>query len=245
MEILLTIKNIEKHFNGILALHDLSMDFKKGTVTGVIGPNGSGKTTLMNILSGIAASDRGSFLFDECFAIGKIKLGEASFYKIARTFQNIRLFNQMSVFDNVLVALSGKSVLDAILSKHGKFYRKKAEKILKKIGLWEKKNELAAKLSYGQQKLLEIARVIAQDARIILLDEPFAGLFPETIEKVKIIINELKKEGKSVILVEHNIDVIANICDYVYVLDGGRILAKGKPEETLKKKEIREIYLGK
>jgi len=245
MKISLAIKNIRKNFNGIIALDDLSMEFKKGSIIGIIGPNGSGKTTLANILSGAITNDNGLFVFDECFEVKKINPDETAFYKISRTFQDVRLFNQMSVLDNVLTVISEKSIFDSIFSKHTDFHLKKVKKILEETDLWEKRNCLAANLSYGQKKLLEIARIMASDAKIIIFDEIFSGLFPEMIKKIANIIKSLKDEGKTVLVIEHNMKIITDLCNHVYVLDNGRLLAKGRPKKVLEEEKVLEAYLGK
>jgi len=245
MKISLAIKNIRKNFAGIIALDDLSMEFKKGSIIGIIGPNGSGKTTLANILSGIITNDNGLFVFDEFFEVEKINPNETAFYKISRTFQDVRLFNQMSVLDNVLTVISEKSIFDSIFSKHIDFHLKKTKKILKETNLWGKRNCLAANLSYGQKKLLEMARIMASDTEIIIFDEIFSGLFPEMIGKIVDIIKRLKDEGKTVIVIEHNMKIIIDLCDHVYVLDDGHLLAEGRPEKVLEEKKVLEAYLGK
>lgn len=260
---ILATKNVTKRFDGVHAVDNLSIGIEKGVVTGIIGPNGSGKTTLMNVLSGIMRSDGGTIVISDAERIENIKPHQASFYGITRTFQNIRLFEQMTVLDNILVVLTERSVFGSLFEKHTDYHLKKAEDVLKKISLWDKRNELAVNLSYGQRKLLEIARALAhsrssprepegssgprtagQDADIFLLDEPFAGLFPEMMKIVSGIIKELKTQGKTIILIEHNISLIRELCDYVFVMDSGKLLAEGKPNEVLKKREVIEAYLG-
>ena len=150
----------------------------------------------------------------------------------------------MTVLDNVLVILTERNVFSSLFEKHGIYHLKKAEEVLRRVGLWEKRNQLAINLSYGQRKLLEIARALGTKAEIYLLDEPFAGLFPEMVKTVSMIIEGLKQSGKTIILIEHDMELIRKLCDYVFVMDEGRLLAEGEPEKVLAQKEVIEVYLG-
>jgi ABC-type branched-subunit amino acid transport system ATPase component len=169
---------------------------------------------------------------------------------MTRTFQDVRLFEQMPVLDNILVVLTERSIWKALFEKHTALHLEKAEQVLKKVGLWEKRNELAKNLSYGQRKLLEIARVLAMvkssngDIEVIFFDEPFAGLFPEMVKVVITVLKELRTHGKAVILVEHNMDLIRELSDHVFVLDSGGLLAEGSASEVLARKDVIEAYLG-
>ena len=244
MTIAFQTKNLSKHFDGVKAVDGLSVEIEKGKITGIIGPNGSGKTTLINMLSGVIGIDGGMAILNDNLKLSKIMPYDISAYGITRTFQDIRLFNQMTVLDNILVVLTERNVFSSLFEKHNSYHLAKAKDALEKVSLWEKRNELAANLSYGQRKLLEIARAISTRAEIYLLDEPFAGLFPEIIKTVSEIIKELKKEGKTIIFIEHNMDLIRKLCDYVIVMDNGKLLAQGKPEEVLRKRDVVEAYLG-
>lgn len=240
----LQTKNLTKRFDGVKAVDDFSASIEKGKITGIIGPNGSGKTTLVNLLSGLVGIDGGFVVMDESLKFSKIRSYEISAYGITRTFQEARLFNQMTVLDNILAVLTERNVFSALFEKHNKYHLNKAKEVLEKVGLWGKINELAVNLSYGQRKLLEIARAISMPAEIFLFDEPFAGLFPEMLKIISQIIRELKEQGKTIILIEHNMELIRELSDYVLVMDSGKMLAEGKPEEVLKKKEVIEAYLG-
>ena len=242
--LILETKNLEKHFGGVRAVDYLSVGIEQGKITGIIGPNGSGKTTLVNLLSGMLAMDGGLVVLSETVTLRKIRPYEIYAYGITRTFQEVRLFNQMTVLDNILIVLTERNVFSALFEKHKQYHLDKAADILKLLNLWEKRNDLAANLSYGQRKLLEIGRALATDAKIYLLDEPFAGLFSEMKKIVSGIVSDLKQKGKTVILIEHNIDIIRHLSDYVIVMDEGKLLAKGKPNEVLAKKEVIEAYLG-
>jgi len=237
-------KNLVKRFNGVHAVDRLSIEVEKGQITGIIGPNGSGKTTLINLLSGVLEMDSGEIIIDGAKKITRILPHQVSFYGITRTFQNVRLFEQMTVLDNILVVVTERNVFSSLFEKHTEYHHKIAEEVLQKVGLWEKKNQLAVNLSYGQRKLLEIARALAMKAEVYLFDEPFAGLFLEMRKIVSIIIQELKQENKTVVLIEHDIGLIRELCDHIFVMNEGKLLAEGKPESVLEKREIIEAYLG-
>jgi ABC-type branched-subunit amino acid transport system ATPase component len=247
---ILTTKNLTKHFDGTYAVNKLSINFEAGKISGIIGPNGSGKSTLINTLTGMIPMDSGEIVVAGSERLTRMKAYEVPIYGMTRTFQDVRLFEQMPVIDNILVVLTERSVWKSLFERHNAFHLEKAEEVLKKVGLWEKRNELAKNLSYGQRKLLEIARVLAMihcgvgDINIIFLDEPFAGLFPEMIKIVTGVIKELRDQGKAVILVEHNMDLIRELSDHIYVLDSGELLAEGKPAEVLARKDVIEAYLG-
>lgn len=247
---ILETKQLTKRFGGVVAINKLSISFELGKITGIIGPNGSGKSTLINTLTGIVPMDSGEIIIDDAQHLQKIKAHEVPIFGMTRTFQDVKLFEQMPVLDNILVVLTERNVWNSIFERHGLFHLGKAEEVLKKVGLWEKRNELAKNLSYGQRKLLEIARVLAMihsgagDINVIFLDEPFAGLFPEMIKTVTSIMKELRDQGKAIVLIEHNIDLIRELSDHVYVLDSGELLAEGKPAKVLSRKDVMEAYLG-
>lgn len=236
--------NLTKQFDGIKAVDDLSISIEKGHITGIIGPNGSGKSTLINTLTGLAPMSAGVVVLDGKLSLRKIKPSVVSTYGLTRTFQDIRLFEQMPVLDNILVVLTERNVWSAIFERHKKFHLEKAKEVLERVGLWTKKDELAINLSYGQRKLLEIARALAMNAEVYLFDEPFAGLFPEMVKTVVSVIKELRSAGKTVVLIEHNVALIRELSDYVIVMDSGKLLAEGKPDDVLSKKEVIEAYLG-
>jgi len=241
---ILETKTLTKRFDGVHAVGGLSIGIEKGKVTGIIGPNGSGKTTLINLLSGMLSIDGGSVVVNGGVKLSNIKPYEIKAYGITRTFQNVRLFEQMTVLDNVLVVLTERNISSSLFEKHGEYHVKQAKNVLERVGLWFKKDELAVNLSYGQRKLLEIARVLAMKPDIVLFDEPFAGLFPEMVKLVSAIIGELRDHGKTIILIEHDMNLIRDLSDHVFVMDGGTLLAEGKPEKVLGDKKVIEAYLG-
>lgn len=237
------LKNLTKHFDGVKAVNNLSLGIEAGSITSIIGPNGSGKTTLVNLLSGMLPIDGGLIVVGGQ-GLRKWSADRVASFGITRTFQDVRLFNQMSVLDNILVVLTQRKVFSALFEFANSGYLKSAEAILRKVGLWEKRGELAINLSYGQRKLLEIARALSMPAKIFLLDEPFAGLFPEMVQISTNLLLELKQAGKTIVLIEHNMELVRSLSDHIFVMDSGELLAQGSPEAVLAKREVVEAYLG-
>ena len=247
---ILSTHNLIKRFDGVHAVNKLSISFEAGKITSIIGPNGSGKSTLINTLTGMIPMDGGEVIIAGAERMQRIDAHEVPTLGITRTFQDVKLFEQMPVLDNILVVLTERSIWKSLFERHNNIHLEKAEEVLKKVGLWEKRSELAKNLSYGQRKLLEIARILAiihsgvGDIDIIFFDEPFAGLFPEMVKTVVSVMKELREQGKAVILIEHNMDLIRELSDHIYVLDSGELLAEGKPAEVLARKDVIEAYLG-
>lgn len=246
---ILETKGLVKKFDAVHAVDHLSLAFEAGKITGVIGPNGSGKSTLINLLTGIMPFDAGHVVISDAVSLKKIKGEEVASYGLTRTFQEVRLFEQMSVLDNILVVLTERNIASAMFTKHTAFHLEHAKEVLTQVGLWDKREEMAANLSYGQRKLLEIARVLAmtkgaKGAEIFFFDEPFAGLFPEMVKVVVSVLKDLRSKGKTVILVEHNMELIRELCDHLVVLDAGKLLAEGAPHKVLAEPEVIEAYLG-
>lgn len=240
---LLEIKNIVKHFGGVRAVDGLTMACRPGEITAVIGPNGSGKTTLTHLLSGATPFDGGHIVVAG-ERIDNLRPHEASEYGITRTFQEVRVFEQMTVLDNILVVLTPRSVFESLSLRHSKLYRERAEELLKLVNLAEKQHQLARQLSYGQRKLLEVARALAMKADIYLFDEPFAGLFPQMVETLVSVLKDLRQKDKTIVLIEHNMKLVRLLADRVIVLDAGALLAEGKPDHVLTEKKVIEAYLG-
>ncbi|MFA7302564.1 MAG: ABC transporter ATP-binding protein [Candidatus Paceibacterota bacterium] len=246
----LSTRNLQKRFDGVHAVDHLSVSFEPGKITSLIGPNGSGKSTLINTITGIHKVDGGTVVVGEKTALATVVPHDIPTYGITRTFQDVRLFEQMTVLDNILVVLTERGALGALFEKHKAFHLEKAEEVLQRVGLWDKRTEFASSLSYGQRKLLEVARVLAMThsptggVEIIFFDEPFAGLFPEMVKIVTSVIKELREQGKTIVLVEHNMDLIRELSDHIFVLDAGKLLAEGVPEEVLARSEVIEAYLG-
>jgi ABC-type branched-subunit amino acid transport system ATPase component len=240
---ILSTSHLSKHFQGVTAVDNLSISIPQGKITGIVGPNGSGKTTLMNLISGMLDFDSGHLALTGV-RLDKVFAYQIRDYGITRTFQNIRLFEQMSVLENILVTLGKVNPMSALFEKLGDLHFHQAQEVLKIAGLWSKKDELAQNLSYGQRKLLEIARVLAMKSEIMLFDEPFAGLFPEMVKQVEVILKNLRAQGKTIILIEHSMQIIRNLCDYLIVMDSGVLFAQGEPEEVLARGDVMEAYLG-
>lgn len=220
---ILEIDNLSKSFGGVRSVGNLSLKITKGTITGIIGPNGTGKTTLMNLISGTLSAETGTIMVD-----GKIVSNEKPWMiaraGVARTFQSTRLFEQMTVLDNVLTVMTQKNVFTSLFDKKRTHYFKRAQDALARVGLLEKSNQMAANLSYGQRRLLEIARVLASEAQIILLDEPFSGLYPAMAQIVAGILKDLKSQGKTIIFIEHNLELARELSDYLFVMPGNQLL---------------------
>jgi len=225
---IIEINNLSKNFGGVRPIDNLSLKINKGTITGIIGRNGSGKTTLMDLISGMVSADAGAVIID-----GKImndkKPWTIARAGVARTFQTTRIFEQMTVMDNILAVIAEKNVFASLFEKDRAHYLKRAKKALMRVGLLEKENQMASKLSYGQRRLLEIARILASDARIILLDEPFSGVHPAMIKIVAEILQEMKNQGKTIIFIEHNIGLVRQLCDNLLFIPGKRLLPVCRP----------------
>lgn len=214
---IIEINNLSKNFGGVRSIDNLSLNINKGTITGIIGPNGAGKTTLINLISGTLSADAGTIIIDGK-AVNNERPWTIAQAGVVRTFQSTKLFDQMTVLDNVLVVMAEKSVFASLFDKNRLHYLERTRNALARVGLLEKENQLAANLSYGQRRLLEIARVIASDAQIILLDEPFSGLYPAMVQTVAGILKEFKSQGKTIIFIEHNIEIVRELCDYLLLM---------------------------
>jgi ABC-type branched-subunit amino acid transport system ATPase component len=240
-----TIKThkLSMHFGGVKAVDNLSITFPKGTASCLIGPNGSGKTTLLNVLCGLLKPTSGDVEIsgNKYENVNPVKLRSLN---VARTFQDGRLINQLSVIDNLLLPVCNNSTVTSIAETNTKKYKHRLTEVLHTTKLYEKRNDLADNLSYGQRKLLEMGRVLMQDAEIYFFDEPFTGLFNEVVEHVMEILQGLKKQGKTLIIIEHNMELVKRLCDHAIVLDSGKLLAKGTPEEVFQDKKVQEAYLG-
>lgn len=249
---MLIVKNIYKSFGGIKALNGISLEVKRGSITGLIGPNGSGKTTLFNIISGFYTKDAGEVLLEE------ERIDILAPYKIAqkglcRTFQISRVPTRMTVLENMLLASSNGSqetIFSALfkrkqLLQQQKSNLKRALSLLVLVGLDHLANECAGNLSGGQRKLLSLARMLMVNPQLILLDEPTAGVNPTLAKSIVTFIKDLRdNEGRTFFLVEHNMKIISEICDTVYVLDAGKVIAQGDPEKIQKNEKVLRAYLG-
>lgn len=229
---------------GLKALDDLTIEIPAGLSTGLIGPNGSGKTTLMNVLTGLLAPESGSIEINGQ-KYRKIKPNQLRRLKIARTFQDGRLIEQLSVEDNLLLAVAENRYWRSMAEQNSRKYAERMDKVLEQTGLGEHRYKKAEELSYGLRKLLEVGRCLMQNADIYFFDEPFTGLFPETSEIVMSLLQNLREKKKTLVIIEHNMGIIERLCDYAVVLDSGRLLAQGEPAAVLSDEAVREAYLGK
>ncbi|NLK27197.1 MAG: ABC transporter ATP-binding protein [Clostridiales bacterium] len=249
---MLSVKNLGISFGGLHAVDSFSITIEKGELYGLIGPNGAGKTTVFNLLTGVYKPDMGQILLDGVDITGKnpIEINKAG---IARTFQNIRLFRNMSVLDNVKTGLHNNykySTAAGILRLPSYFkterrMNERAHEILKVFDLDQEANTLSANLPYGKQRKLEIARALATEPKLLLLDEPAAGMNPaETDELMETITLIREKYDVTILLIEHDMKLVSGICEKIFVLNFGTKLANGTPSEVLNNPEVIKAYLG-
>jgi branched-chain amino acid transport system ATP-binding protein len=249
---LLEISGLSKHFGGVPALADVSFGADRGKVTALIGPNGAGKTTLINCLTGILRLDQGDIRFQGA-AIGGMAAHRVARLGITRTFQNLRLFPRLSVLDNVLCGLTshaGASMLEALLRPPRLRHRERRLKLialetLDAFGLADKAGWPVGVLPYGDRKRVEMARAFVSQPVLTLLDEPVAGLNPEETAVVATLIRQMRLAGKTMVLVEHDMELVMGVSDHVVVLDGGSRIAHGTPDEVRHNPLVLEAYLGR
>ena len=249
---MLSVKNIGISFGGLHAVDSFSITINKGELYGLIGPNGAGKTTVFNLLTGVYKPDMGQIYLDgkNITGLSTIEINKAG---IARTFQNIRLFKNMSVLDNVKCGLHNNYKYSSLAGvfrlpsyyKTEKAMNKKAYEILEVFGLDKEAKYMSANLPYGKQRKLEIARALATNPKLLLLDEPAAGMNPNETSALTELIKWIWKEyNLTILLIEHDMSLVMKICERIYVLDYGMVIAEGTPEEIRSNKRVVEAYLG-
>ena len=271
---ILSVEHVTMQFGGVVAVNDLSMEVHEGEIVAIIGPNGAGKTTAFNVITGVYAPTNGRVSFDgacvvENYPHGKMKksyLGSnAGMFNqvkeptpdkltalgMARTFQNIRLWKSMTVFDNILVAKHMKrssnlftAAFRANRAEEAR-HREEVMELLRVVGLEDVKDDLATSLPYGKQRRLEIARALATEPKLLLLDEPAAGMNPQETQDLTQFIAQIRKDFHvTILLIEHHMDLVMDISDRIYVLDFGRLIAHGTPDEIQRNEKVIDAYLG-
>lgn len=245
---MLTVTNVDKFYGGVKAVENVSLEVEEGKIIGLIGTNGAGKTTLFNVISGFDKLDRGSVNF-EGQEISNLLPSKIAKLGMIRTFQTATGFPRLTVLENLLVFSDNnnfdfyKNFLNK--SEENKEQIDKAEELLKKFGLFEKKNHWVIDLSAPELKILEFARAIMGNPQIMLLDEPAAGVNPALLEQLMEIIKELNGEGITFLIVDHNLRFICDISDFIYVMNDGKLIAQGNPEEIINNELVIETYIGK
>ena len=274
MNTILNVENITMQFGGVVAVDNLNLEVNQGEIVALIGPNGAGKTTAFNVITGVYQPTNGVVWFQgnkivENHPQGKMKKlykGEnAGTYShvlsptpdqitklgMARTFQNIRLWKSQTVFDNVLIAMHCRTHTNFLAAsfrlnrKEEQEQRARVAQLLETVGLYDVKDELATSLPYGKQRRLEIARALATDPKLLLLDEPAAGMNPQETQELTSFIGQIRTDfGLTVFLIEHHMDLVMDISDRIYVLDFGKLIAQGTPEEIQNNNRVIDAYLG-
>ena len=248
---LLKLKDVTKKFQGLVAVDHVNLDMKEHTIHSLIGPNGAGKTTTVNLITGVLRKTEGTVMFDGK-DITNLPTHKIARCGIGRTFQNIKVFPSMTLLENIMVGghqITKIGILRGVFDFKGqqaeeKMVREKAEEVLERLGMYHLKDEYMKNLPYGRQKISEIGRAMMTNPKLILLDEPAAGLNPsERAELVKVI-QKSYDEGYSFFLIEHNMDVVMKISDYITVLSFGKEIAQGRPDEIQRNPEVIRAYLG-
>jgi branched-chain amino acid transport system ATP-binding protein len=249
---MLKLKELTKTFGGLRAVDRLTLDVREGSITALIGPNGSGKSTVFNMISGILLPSSGSIYWEDR-AIDGLKPHKISYLGISRTFQELRIFNNLTVIENVMVglrSLTKSGMFSSMLRlpkerRERKLLREKAEYLLELLGIIDRSDIMPNDLPYAVQRMVDIGRALANQAKVILLDEPAAGMNPKEAEDLSGALKRIRREVcPTIFLIEHNMKFVMNLSDYVGVLNYGRLLAEGAPEKIMNSEDVIRAYLG-
>ena len=250
MEPILLVDNLNKRFDGTVALDNFSLKVQAASITGIIGPNGAGKTTLFNVITGFLPPDSGSIQYNDQQLVG-MPPHQIARKGIIRTFQQLRLITRLTVLDNILLAFQNQAgerlrnifTFSRLIKIQEQANRKKTQELLDSLGIRDKENALVEDLSYGQQKMVSLLCCLAAGAKLVLLDEPVAGVNPEIINIILEMIRKLPEQGVTVILIEHNMDAIMRVCDNLVFMDQGKKIVEGDPEMVRNDPAVIEAYL--
>jgi len=242
---LLQVKNITKHFGGVQAVNDCSFEVRPEKITAIIGPNGAGKSTVFSLVSGNVTQDSGEIWLGENL-LNPLPVHKRAQQGIARTFQSVRVFKNLTVKDNLMLSLNpnDEKFWHSLFRKESESLVLRIREVMGMIGLEKNLDSLGSDLSYGQQKLLELAKAILYPHKILMLDEPIAGVSPILRDKLKEILCELKKQKETILIIEHDMNFVFEVADHVIVMDQGKVLTQGTPEEIKNNPQVLEIYLG-